>query len=115
VVEHKEEEEFYVFMARTKDSKNGVVDWYIICYVNFVGDKSQSNSVVLSGAEEYKVRGNGNVVPQLRGKKVMIKDVYYDPHLEKNLISISSIMKHSPHLDKKMVAMGVEEKVYSGC
>jgi hypothetical protein len=29
VVEHKEEEEFHVFMARDQDSQSGKVDWYI--------------------------------------------------------------------------------------
>jgi hypothetical protein len=87
-------------------------------------DKSESNYVMLSGREEYKVRVKGNVLIQLRGKKVMIKDVYYVPCLEKNLLLISSIMKHSLHLHidfsdnvcflliritKTMVVMGVEE------
>jgi hypothetical protein len=55
----------------------------------------------------------------------MINDVYYVLCLEKNLLMISSILKHSPHLDInfsnnrcfivdknriKMVAMGVEER-----
>jgi len=58
----------------------------------------------------------------------MIKDVYYVPCLEINLLSISSIMKCSPHLDitfsntrcfivdknsKNMVAMGVKNRVHS--
>jgi hypothetical protein len=53
----------------------------------------------------------------------MIKDVYYVPYLEKNLLLIST-KKHSPHLhinfndnrcfivdknNKKMVSIGVEE------
>jgi hypothetical protein len=29
VAEHKEEEEFYVFMARNKDSKSIKFDWYV--------------------------------------------------------------------------------------
>jgi hypothetical protein len=61
------------------------IDWY----ADFVEDKFQSDSVVLSGEKEYRVRGKGNVLLQLRGKKVMIKDVYYVPCLEKNLLSIS--------------------------
>jgi hypothetical protein len=92
VAEHKEE--FYVFMARNKDSKSGKDDWYVDSgasrhftnnidwYVDFVEDKFQSDSVVLSGKKEYKVRGKGNVLLQLRGKKVMIKDVYYVPCLD---------------------------------
>jgi hypothetical protein len=106
--------------SRASEHFTNHIDWY----ADFVEDKSQSDSIVLSGREEYKVRRKGNVLLQLRGKKVMIKDVYYVPCLEKNLLSISSIMKHSPHLDinfsnnrcfivdknsKKMIAMGVEE------
>jgi hypothetical protein len=57
----------------------------------------------------------------------MINDIYYAPCLEKNLLlSIYSIMEHSPHLDinfsnngcsivnknrKNMVSMGMEEEV----
>jgi hypothetical protein len=75
---------------------------------------------VSSGGQEYKVRQKGNV----RGKRVMIKNVYYVPCLEKNLLLISSIMKHRQHLlifndnmcfiaynnNKNMVTRGVEEQ-----
>ena len=71
------------------------------CYTDFVEDKFQFDSVVLSDIEEYKVRGKGNVLFLLRGKKVMIKDVYYVHCLEKNPLSISSLMKHSTHLHIK--------------
>lgn len=39
----------------------------------------------------------GSVLLQLSGKKVMIKDVHYVLCFEKNLLSISSIMKQSPN------------------
>jgi hypothetical protein len=74
VVEHTEEEEFYVFMTRNKDSGNGKVDWYndsratihfihnADLYVNFVENKSYSDYVVLSCEEEYRLRGKRNVL-----------------------------------------------------
>jgi hypothetical protein len=61
-----------VFMGKNKDSNSGKVDWYvnsrasrqftnnIDCYVDFIEDRPQSGSVVLSGREEYKVRGKEN-------------------------------------------------------
>jgi hypothetical protein len=94
VTEHKKEE-FYVFMARNRDSKSGKDDWYIDSggsrhftnnidwYADFVEDKSQSDSVVFNGGERYRVRGKGNVLFQLRGKKIMIDDVYDVTCLEK--------------------------------
>jgi hypothetical protein len=63
-----------VFMARNIYSKSGKVDWYtdlreprhftniIDCYADFVEDKSHTNSIVLSGGVEYRVRGKGNVL-----------------------------------------------------
>jgi hypothetical protein len=65
VAEHKEKEEFYVYMARNKDSKSVKVDWYIdigasryftnsiVCYSDFVEYKSQYDLVLLSCREAY--------------------------------------------------------------
>jgi hypothetical protein len=106
-----EDKELHVFMARNKDSKSGKDDQYIVlgasrhftnnieCYIDFVEDEFQSDSVMLSHREEYNVRVKGNVLLQLRGDKVMIKDVYNVHCLKQNLLSISSIMKHIPHSD----------------
>jgi hypothetical protein len=33
----------------------------------------------LSGGKEYRVRGKGNAILYVRGKQLMIKDVYYVP------------------------------------
>lgn len=78
-------------MANDKDSKTSKVDWLfdlwaskhftnnMDCYINFVEDKTQCNYIVLNGREKYKVKGKGNVLLQLRSKKLMIKDVYYVP------------------------------------
>jgi hypothetical protein len=69
-------------------------DWYI----DFVENISNSDSIVLSGREEYRVEGKGSVQLQMRGKRLLFRDVYYILVWKKNLLSISWIMKHSPHL-----------------
>jgi hypothetical protein len=48
---------------------------------------------VLSGGEEYKVKGKVNILLQVGSEKTLIKNVYYVPCLEKNILLIGSIMK----------------------
>jgi hypothetical protein len=61
----------------------------------------------------------------MKSKQLLFRYAYYVPGLQKKLLSISCIMKHSPHLDivfdnnrclfvakksKKAIVMGVEEQ-----
>jgi hypothetical protein len=54
-----------------------------IWYINFVKGNSNSNYVVLSGGEENKVEGKGTVQLLMRGKRLIFRDVYYVPSLQK--------------------------------
>lgn len=67
VAKHKEEEEFYVYMAKDKDYGSDKNDRYVDLgefrhfinnidqYHDFVGDKSQSDRFVLSDRQEYRI------------------------------------------------------------
>jgi hypothetical protein len=116
----RDKDDGYVDSGASKHFTNSI-DWY----ANFVEDKFPSESAGLGGGKEYRVRGKGNVLLQLRGKKVTIKYVYCVPCLEIKPLPISSTRKFSAHLhinfndnrcfivdknNKKMVAMGVEER-----
>jgi hypothetical protein len=36
---------------------------------------------------------------EMQGKRLLFLNVFFVPRLDKNLLSISEIMKHNPHLD----------------
>jgi hypothetical protein len=54
--------------------------------------------VIFGGGEEYKIVGKGNVQIEMQGKRLLFLNVFFVP-LDKNLLSISEIMKHNPHLN----------------
>jgi hypothetical protein len=80
--------------------------------------------VIFGGGGEYNIVGKGNVQISFGGKMLMFLNVHYVPGMELNLLSVSQIMRHSPHLDvnfsnhkcyiidkntKKIIALGVED------
>ena len=54
--------------------------------------------VIFGGEEEYTVVGKGNIQIQSAGRKFIFLDVYYVPGMELNLLSVSQLLRHSPHL-----------------
>jgi hypothetical protein len=48
---------------------------------------------------KIRLEGKGSAQLQIRGKRLLFRDVYYILVLQKNILSISWIVKHSPHLD----------------
>jgi hypothetical protein len=80
--------------------------------------------VIFVGGVEYNIVGKGNVHIFFRGKMLMFLNVHYVPGMELDLLSVSQIMRHSPHLDvnfsnhkcyivdkntKNIIALGVED------
>ena len=80
--------------------------------------------MTFNGVEEFAIVGTGNVQLSFGGKMLMLLNVYYVPGMKFNLLSVSQIMRHGPHLDatfsnhkcyivdwatKKTVALGVED------
>jgi hypothetical protein len=80
--------------------------------------------VIFGGGEEYNIVGKGNVQISFKGNMLMFLNIHYVPSIELDLLSVSQIMRHSPHLDvnfsnhkcyivgkntKKIVALGVED------
>jgi hypothetical protein len=125
-----------VFMAWDKADNVKTSAWYIDLgasrhftnrrdwYINYVANESSNDSVVFGGGEEYRVEGKGNVQITLSGKKMVFLNVHYVPGMDKNLLSVSEIMKHNPHLhvifsnhkcyfvdkvSKKTLTLGIEE------
>ena len=58
-----------------------------------------SNSVIFCGEEEYTIVDKGNIQIQSIGRNLIFLDVYYVPRMELNLLSVSQLLRHSPHLD----------------
>jgi hypothetical protein len=80
--------------------------------------------VIFGGGVEYMVVGKGNVQISFGEKTSIFLNVYYVPSMELNLLSMSQIMRHFPHLDvnfsnhkcyivdqvtKKTISLGVED------
>jgi hypothetical protein len=80
--------------------------------------------VIFGGGEEYNIVNKGNAQISFGGKMLMFLNVHYVPGMELNFLSVSQIMRHSPHLDvnfsnhkcyiidkntKKIIALGVED------
>ena len=83
------------------------------------------NFVTFGGGEEFAILGMGNVQLSFGGKMLMFLNVYYVPGMKLNLLSVSQIMRHFPHLvvnfrnhkcyivdkeTKKTIALGVEDQ-----
>jgi hypothetical protein len=141
VAEHMEEKEatFYAFMACTQVDHSKSSAWFVNSgasrhftnqkdwFTEFTPSPSK-DSVIFSGGEEYNIVGKGNVQISFRGKMLMFLNIHYVPGMELNLLSVSQIMRHSPHLDvnfrnhkcyiidnntKKIIALGVRTMVCS--
>jgi len=137
VTKHAEEEEaaFYAFMACTQADQSKSSAWFVDSgaskhftnwkdwFTEFTPSPSK-DSVIFGGGEEYNIVGKGNVQISFGGKMLMFLNFHYVPGMELNLLSVSQIMRHSPHLDvnfsnhkcyivdkntKKIVALGVED------
>jgi hypothetical protein len=137
VAEHTEDKEvtFYAFMAYTQADQSksyaqfvdsgaskhftNQKDWFM----EFTPSPSK-DSVIFGGGEEYNIVAKGNVQISFGGKMLMFLNVHYVSCMELNMLSVSQIMRHSPHLDvnfsnhkcyivdkntKKIIALGVED------
>jgi len=121
-------------MARTQADQSRSSGWFIDSKAsqNFTNRKDwfteyspySSKDYVIFGGGEYTVVGTRNVQVSFGAKMFMFLYVYYVPGMELNLLSVSRIMRHNPHLDvnfsnhkcyivdretKKIAALGVED------
>ncbi len=107
--EHTEQVEsaFYAFMAKRPADHVQSSAWYIDSGASrhfthrkdwFTDYQPYSDSVIFGGGEEYTVVGKSNIQIQSVGRKLIFLDVYYVPAMELNLLSVSQLLRHSPHL-----------------
>jgi hypothetical protein len=76
--------ECYVFIARNKDTNANKADWYVnysAChhfsnrkdwYLKFITNKIDSDSMIFSSGEDYKIARNENVEIEMQGKRLFL-------------------------------------------
>ncbi|MDF3686452.1 hypothetical protein [Enterobacter hormaechei] len=107
--EHTEQAEsaFYAFMAKRLADHVKSSTWYIDSGASrhfthrkdyFTDYQPYSDPNIFGGGEEYTVAGKDNIQIQSVGRKLIFLDVYYVPGMELNLLSVSQLLQHSPHL-----------------
>lgn len=122
MTEHNEEDDCYIFMATNKESNLNKVDWYIDSTasphftnkkdwcIDFIENKTGSDSVSFGGGKEYEIARKGNVQIEMQCKRLFFLNVFFVPGLGKNLLSISKIMKHNPHLNVIFNREGIQRQ-----
>jgi hypothetical protein len=76
-------------------------------FVEFVEDKSMSDTIILVDHKTHYVQGRGDPQFESRGKTFIFKNVLYIQGLKNNVPSVSEITSQSLHLDVLPPHLGV--------